>query len=176
MHATARASRGFGTPGGGVAAGGAMPLKKGTEMLCAKNSWLADGDSSVSALHRATLGGCVSLFFILVLHRRDVHFFALTLSKGSFPMPVVIPPIADRANAPCPPSSDPASPARCSLAPAASPPCPRSWYAKEDPGATSTRGAVPPSSSASSRFFRDETRRRARPPRTPPPHRIRCDR
>jgi len=59
-----------------------MPLKKGTEMLCAKNSWLADGDSSVSALHRATLGGCVSLFFRLVLHRRDVHFFALTLSKG----------------------------------------------------------------------------------------------
>ena len=64
----------------------------------------------------------------------------------------VIPPIADRANAPCPPSSDPASPARCSLAPAASPPCPRSWYVKE-PRATSTRGAVPPTSNASTRFF-----------------------
>lgn len=176
MHATARASRGFGTPGGGVAAGGAMPLKKGTEMLCAKNSWLADGDSSVTACTAQHSAVAFHFFFRLVLHRRDVHFFALTLSKGSGPMPEVIPPIADRANAPCPPSSDPASPARCSPAPAASPPCPRSWYAKEDPGATSTRGAVPPSSSASSRFFRDETRRRARPPRTPPPHRIRCDR
>ena len=81
MHATARASRGFETPGGGVAAGGAMPLKKRPEVLCAKNSWLADGDSLCTAQHSA-----VAFYFLSdwCFMGAAFIFSALTLSvQGS---------------------------------------------------------------------------------------------